>query len=200
MSTIPATSNLAKELQLLNSLDHIFALASLNASTTHTKAELDARLEGWRLNTSSQIGLIDSIGTLKTLVADAEGFDYSQGDQQKLYALMIRRVKREKLSALVDRNLEEARIRIEQEYDPITLHEIFLAALKGAVSTKPKITTVHQMQLDGAGSPPPPTSLPSPPKPIPPPPPNKPAPGHKKTNGGIAAKGANKENKDPNRS
>lgn len=61
---------------------------------------------------------------------------------------MIRRVKREKLPAYIDRNLEEARIKIEQEHDPIVLHEIFLAAMKGAVTWRTKPTIVHQTHLE----------------------------------------------------
>jgi hypothetical protein len=149
LSAIPATSVLSKELKLLTSLDHIFALASLNASTIHTKAELDAKLEAWRLNFTSLPALIESIGNLKTLIADAEEFQYGSGDQQRLYGLMIRRVKREKLPAQVDQNLEEARMRIENETDPIVLHEIFLAAIKCIVSIKgkPQMQTVHQTHL-----------------------------------------------------
>jgi hypothetical protein len=149
MSAVPATSVLSKELKLLTSLDHIFALASVNASTIHTKAELDAKLEAWRLNFTSLPALIESIGNLKTLIADAEEFQYGSGDQQRLYGLMIRRVKREKLPVQVDQNLEEARMRIENETDPIVLHEIFLAAIKCIVSIKgkPQMQTVHQTHL-----------------------------------------------------
>ena len=53
LSAIPTTSVLAKELQLLSSLDHIFSLASLNASSIYSKAELEAKLEGWHLSHNS---------------------------------------------------------------------------------------------------------------------------------------------------
>ena len=147
LSAIPTTSVLAKELKLLSSLDHIFSLASLNASSIHTKAELEAKLEGWHLNHSSYATLNESIGLLKTLIADAEDFSPDAGSQRRLYALMIRRIKRERLPASVHSNLEEARMRIENEYDAMRLHEIFLAAIKPVVIWKPKNLSVHQLLL-----------------------------------------------------
>ena len=147
LNHIPSTSAVSKELKMMGSLDRVFALVCLNCSTLLTKAELETKIDCWSLDTSSHQALSESLSILKALYADSGEFDLGGGDQSFLYTEMLRRIKREALSPSVNRQLEEARIFLEQERDPLILHQVLLSSLVGILN-KPKKLAVRQLESD----------------------------------------------------
>jgi len=146
-NTIPPTHAIANELSLLNTLDEVFDLVSTNSSLLMTKSELEAKIEMWRLNTSSHDGVSESLAELKRLILQHSDQPAHSIDQQVLYREVIQRVRREKLPAYMYRALDEARSAIDRESLPLELHNLVLATLKQAVKPKPNLQ-VHAIETE----------------------------------------------------
>ena len=139
LSYIPKTSTLFKELDLLDTLTQFFDLASISSGTILTKAEIDQRIEKWRLDLTSPEGLTESLRNLKALLMDLDGRGGNQIDQRVLYSDIIRRLKRDpSLNVTILKQLDTCLFQVEQERDPIRLHQIVLMPLKELVTYNKK--------------------------------------------------------------
>jgi hypothetical protein len=147
LNCIPSTSTIYKELKAFNTLDQVFKFSSMTSSTIHTLTELEALIEAWHLNYSSPTALNDSISNLKGLIMDRSGKTPENVNQHALYNDMFTRVRREKLPAFVYRSLDESRIRLESETDPVHMHQTFLASLKPLLSYKQSARS-HKLEVD----------------------------------------------------
>ena len=157
LNSIPGTGSIYKELRMMGSLENVFKLVNINCSTLSTKAELEVKIENWSLNTSSHQALSESLCVLKALHLDTDDFSCNGDTQNELFIALLKRIKRESLSPFVKRQLEEARIFLEVETNPIVLHEILLSALRGMVNapSKKQNLSVHQSNTFDERSPPP---------------------------------------------
>jgi len=151
-NTIPPSHAVANELSLLNTLEEVFDLVSTNSSLLMTKSELEAKIETWRLNTSSHDGVSESLAELKRLILQHSDQPAHSIDQQVLYREIVQRVRREKLPSYMHRALDEARSAIDRESLPLELHNLVLATLKQAVKTKPNLQ-VHAIETEQVPSP-----------------------------------------------
>jgi len=138
-SNIPNTSAVYKELTLLSkNITQLFEFVSTTSTILSTKSELEAKIEAWVLDTSSFPALSTSIGQLKFHFIELEDVPLEQIDQQGLYLRVVARIKREHLSLGALKNLDEARIRIERESNPLELHQILLSSLRYLVDYRPR--------------------------------------------------------------
>ena len=144
MSFVNSTHTLYRELSLLSNIDQIFSFANLACTSTYTRLELDNLLETWKLNYENNVLLNESISNLKTILINATGLSIDRIDQTTLYLDMLKRIRREKLPPFTIRQLDETRLQVEVESDPIELHRLILAPLKSLCSFKTrKATAVH---------------------------------------------------------
>ena len=124
---------------MLDTLTQFFDLASISSGTILTKAEIDQRIEKWRLDLTSPEGLTESLRNLKALLMDLDGRGGNQIDQRVLYSDIIRRLKRDpSLNVTILKQLDTCLFQVEQERDPIRLHQIVLMPLKELVTYNKK--------------------------------------------------------------
>lgn len=146
MSAIPATHSLSKELTILKDLETIFKFANLQSSSVATRAEIEYRIDHWKLDTSNTRALGESLGELKILLIEAEGLDYTAIDIPYLFSLMIKRIKREPLPPYVRRKLDEFSFDLRTNDDPIDLQNTLQVILRSVGSSKQRPLQVNAIE------------------------------------------------------
>lgn len=121
LSVIPSTHVLSKELAMLEDLRQVFKFANMQSSIVQTRAEVEAKIESWKLDSSSTRGLSESLSELKILIVESEQMDYARIDVQALFALMVKRIKRERLTAFARRKLDEFLYELRSNSDQLEL-------------------------------------------------------------------------------
>ena len=122
LSCIPEHSNLYKEVIGFNSLEQLFAYPNLLCTSVETKVQTEMQLDNWVLDLSSINACNQSISKLKTLLIDTEQMDIQNPNTQLLYTLMIKRLKKEKITTLAKNTLSLIEPDVRTETSAIALH------------------------------------------------------------------------------
>ena len=117
-----------------NSLEQLFAYANLLCTSVETKVQIEMQLDNWILDLSSINACNQSISKLKTLLIDTEQMDIQNPDIQLLYTLMIKRLKKERITKLAKNTLSLIEIDVRTETSAIALHSKILNVLHGLVN------------------------------------------------------------------
>jgi len=137
LSALPRTSTVYQEIFLFNNnLEAVFDFLSTNSSTLLTKSDIESKIEAWSLNTADMDKLAETVGNLKILFLQIQNKPVEEVDQRQLYLQIVMRIRRERLPSFILRNLEEARILIENETDPLRLFSTLMSAIRPIVGIK----------------------------------------------------------------
>jgi len=137
LSALPRTSTVYQEIFLFhNNLDAVFDFLSTNSTTLLTKSDIESKIEAWSLDTTNMDKLAETVGDLKILFLQIQNKPIEEVDQKQLYLQIVMRIRRERLPSFILRALEEARILIENETDPLRLFSTLMSAIRPVVGIK----------------------------------------------------------------
>jgi hypothetical protein len=117
LDAIPSQTNYHKYLEEAESLQVMFAMVSIYATTAMTRTELELAINKWRLDGSSSSSLFASIIDLNQLMdKNREDYQLEKPNQPQLFKAMISRIMQQAdLPYAVREALQTARMRIRPE-------------------------------------------------------------------------------------